>query len=77
MSSSYYGDRWHLYDPTSGALFRDKQNRVASYKDLRLDPALAFSGLPVHLPAIIAAPGSATNGFLRSGFHHYYYLEHP
>ena len=45
----YYGDRWHLYDPTYGVFFRNRSEEVASYKDLRLDPGLvtlaAFSTL--------------------------------
>ena len=36
----YYGDQWHLYDPTFGVSFLDKQGAVASYKQIRLDPSL-------------------------------------
>jgi Transglutaminase-like superfamily len=45
----YYGDRWHLYDPTYGVSFRNRSDEIASYKDVRLDPGLvtlaAFSGV--------------------------------
>jgi hypothetical protein len=54
--------------------FRDKRDRIASYKDLRLDPRLVSSAFPAHLPAIIAAPDNPAVGLYRSGFHHYYYL---
>jgi len=36
----YYGDRWHLYDPTYGVVFRNRSEEIASYKDVRLDPGL-------------------------------------
>jgi hypothetical protein len=45
----YYDDGWHIYDPTYGVCFLDKNGAVASYKDLRLLPELitqkAFQGL--------------------------------
>jgi hypothetical protein len=36
----FYDDSWHLYDPTYGISFLNHQGRVASYKELRLDPDL-------------------------------------
>jgi Transglutaminase-like superfamily len=36
----YYGDHWHLYDPTYGVFFRNRNEEIASYKELRLDPGL-------------------------------------
>jgi transglutaminase superfamily protein len=39
----FYGDRWHLYDPTYGVFFLNRNQEVASYRDLRLDPGLVTS----------------------------------
>lgn len=36
----FYEDGWHLYDPTYGVSFLNKAGVVASYKELRLNPAL-------------------------------------
>ena len=36
----FYEDGWHLYDPTYGISFLNKAGVVASYKELRLNPAL-------------------------------------
>ncbi|MGH9760399.1 MAG: transglutaminase domain-containing protein [Blastocatellia bacterium] len=36
----YYGDGWHLFDPTYGVEFRDSRGEVASYREIRLDPGL-------------------------------------
>ncbi len=36
----YYADRWHIYDPTYGAHYLNRQNVAASYAELRLDPGL-------------------------------------
>lgn len=36
----YYGDGWHIYDPTYGVHYLNRQNVVASYRELRLDPGL-------------------------------------
>ncbi|HEY7543428.1 MAG TPA: transglutaminase domain-containing protein [Blastocatellia bacterium] len=36
----YYGDAWHIYDPTYGVHYLNRQNVVASYRELRLDPGL-------------------------------------
>ena len=36
----YYGDHWHLYDPTYGVFFRNRNEEIASHKELRLDPGL-------------------------------------
>jgi hypothetical protein len=36
----YYDDTWHLYDPTYGISFVNKNGTVAGYKDLRLSPQL-------------------------------------
>jgi transglutaminase superfamily protein len=52
----FYGDAWHLYDPTYGVSFTDRAGDVASYRQLRLTPGLitpaAFARLD---PAAAAA----------------------
>jgi Transglutaminase-like superfamily len=44
----FYGDGWHLYDPTYGIFFLDGTDTIASYEQLRLHPELitgaAFQG---------------------------------
>ena len=74
VTEIYYGDRWHLYDPTVGVRFRSKGERVASYRDLKLDSTLVSYVLPDHLPAVIDARDNWPVGIYRSGLHHYYYL---
>jgi hypothetical protein len=46
----YYGGRWHLYDPTYGVHYSDATGLVASYKQLRLNPALVAPGTFSSLP---------------------------
>lgn len=74
VTEVYYGDRWHLYDPTAGVDFRNKGAGVASYKGLRLDQKFVCSALPDHLPVITDARDNWAVGIYRSGLHHYYYL---
>ncbi|HET9533190.1 MAG TPA: transglutaminase domain-containing protein [Blastocatellia bacterium] len=65
----FFGDRWHLYDPTYGIFFLDGMGRVASYKDLRLNPDLitpaAFQGFdPRTIRSILEwMPKAAGSGF--------------
>lgn len=47
----YYGSQWHLYDPTYGISFVNKQGVVASYTELRLDPQLVTPGALQRLDA--------------------------
>jgi transglutaminase-like putative cysteine protease len=75
VTEIYYGDRWHLYDPTAGVGFHDRSDRIASYRDLRLDPKLVSSAPPNHLPATADMPETSEIGIYQSGLHHYYYLK--
>ena len=59
---------------TAGAAFQDTRDRIASYKDLRLDPKFVSYVLPAHLPAIIGGRDIPSVGLFRSGFHHYYHF---
>jgi Transglutaminase-like superfamily len=36
----FYADGWHLYDPTFGVFFLNNVGAIASYRELRLNPAL-------------------------------------
>jgi hypothetical protein len=74
VAEVYYGDRWHLYDPTAGVAFK-KDGRVASHKELRLDTRQVSVGVPKHLPEAIEVGDDRLAGILRSGIHHYYYID--
>jgi hypothetical protein len=69
----YYGGGWHLYDPTFGTTFPDRQGRVASYRTLRLDPDLVaparFERFRRRYPNVST---STLRGEYASGFHHVY-----
>jgi ASC-1-like (ASCH) protein len=69
----HYAEGWHLYDPTYGAIFRNRDGRVASYREIRLDASLikreSFNSLdPQSLDKLFKWLPAAYG----SGFHHYY-----
>jgi hypothetical protein len=41
----FYDGAWHLYDPTYGVTFLNKDRQIASYKDVRLDTSLISEDL--------------------------------
>ena len=69
----YYGDQWHLYDPTYGISFLNRYSEVASYRELRLDPSLvngsAFRGIKPETTDSVLAWMPDT---YRAGFHQIY-----
>jgi Transglutaminase-like superfamily len=71
----YYGNKWHLYDPTFGISFRTRFGEVASYKDIRLDSSLirndAFQGIK---PKVAEWLWEWMPEVYSSGFHHFYYF---
>ena len=71
----FYATEWHLYDPTFGVNFTDKNGRVVSYKELRLNPGLinqnAFARFREKYPKISLKWMPSVYG---SGYHHIYYL---
>jgi hypothetical protein len=71
----FYEGKWHLYDPTFGVKFKDKDGRVVSYKELRLDPSLMtidlFSPFRRKYPKVRL---NSLPGIYSSGHHHFYYL---
>ena len=44
----FYGGDWHLFDPTYGVVYRTRDGKVASYRELRLDPSLINEDLYQH-----------------------------
>jgi hypothetical protein len=71
----FYGEGWHLYDPTYGAFFLNESGVVASYKELRLNPSLmtteAFQRLK---PEITRAALTWMPRAYGSGLHQVYYV---
>jgi hypothetical protein len=65
----FYDDQWHVYDPTYGIVFHDRDGDVASYKELRLNPdlvtSMAFAGFkPETAQGILAwMPKTYQSGF--------------
>jgi hypothetical protein len=70
----FYGGDWHLYDPTFGVKFKNKEGRVVSYKELKLNPDLIspdlFSTFQHKYPKISL---DWLVGVYTSGHHHFYY----
>ena len=68
----FYKGEWHLYDPTYGVAFKDKDGRVVSYKELRLDPGLiseeTFSAFRQLYPK---TSFYRLRNIYNSGYHHY------
>ncbi|HEY7546268.1 MAG TPA: hypothetical protein VID27_15365, partial [Blastocatellia bacterium] len=66
---------WHLYDPTYGVTFKNKDGRVASYREIRLDTSLVkqelFRSLDSEAVSKLFKWLPAAYG---SGFHHFYYF---
>lgn len=71
----FYEGSWHLYDPTFGVEFLNANGKVASYKELRLNPELISPAIFSHYRqkypqiALDYIPNIYT-----SGHHHYYYM---
>jgi transglutaminase-like putative cysteine protease len=72
----YCGGEWHLYDPTFGVRFKSRNEKVASYKEMRLDASLisedAFENLK---PNARRQLFSSLSRMYRSGHHHFYYFK--
>jgi hypothetical protein len=73
ITEVYYGNGWHLYDPTTGVTYRNNYGAVASYKELRLDSNLIFAELMSRpLSEVSSPPQNQRATVYQSGFHHYY-----
>ncbi|MEW6730555.1 MAG: transglutaminase domain-containing protein [Acidobacteriota bacterium] len=76
VTEIYYGDRWHLYDPCGSKTFHKLADRVASYKELRLNTELVSTNTILqHSPIIPTHQENWLATLYRSGFHHYYYFK--
>jgi len=73
----YYGDDWHLYDPTFGVRFLDENGRVASYRSLRLNPALVLDSAYDNYRRQYPGANSVTwmPDIYRSGYHHFFLID--
>lgn len=71
----YYSGEWHLYDPTYGAHYLNRQNVVASYRELRLDPGLIKPEVFEKFdPKIYGRVFDWMPGVYRSGIHQIYHI---
>jgi hypothetical protein len=76
VTEVYYGDRWHLYDPTIAVPLRNQQGNVASYQELRLEAnSISPRSVPDHLPMIHSSDENWLRKVYSSGFHHYYFFK--
>jgi len=72
----FYDGGWHLYDPTFGVRFHNKDGQVASYKEVRLDTSLITeslfekfnAGFRRHLMELLPSAYG-------TGYHHFYYFK--
>ena len=73
----YYGGDWHLYDPTFGVRFQDESGRVASYRSLRLNPALVLDSAYDNYRRQYPAADSVNwmPEIYRSGYHHFFLID--
>jgi hypothetical protein len=71
----FYQGEWHLYDPFLGECFKNKQGRVAGYRELRLDPGLIPAGLLERKRDFHDARLDWIPSVYASGLHHYYYFK--
>jgi len=73
----YYGGDWHLYDPTFGVRFLDETGKVASYRKLRLNPALVSLNEYDNYRRLYPKANSLNwmPGAYSSGYHHLFLME--
>ena len=72
----YYGGAWHVYDPTYGTVYRNREGEVASYEQLRLDPSAIKEELFARLtPKQRRATVALLLGVFSTGHHHFYYFK--
>ena len=69
----FYQGQWHLYDPTFGVKHKNKDSKVASYKELRLDSSLISKDIfDTYRQKYPKASLEWMQGVYSSGFHHVY-----
>src|SRR6266404_2146637 len=71
----FYNEGWHLYDPTFGLKFLNKDGTVASYRDIRLDTSLIseelFAKFTEKVQRDLRTLLPAVYG---TGYHHFFYF---
>jgi hypothetical protein len=71
----HYGGGWHIYDPTYGVHYPNRQNVAASYAELRLDPELIKREMFEKFdPKIYGKVFDWMPGVYRSGIHQVYLI---
>jgi len=69
----FYNGAWHLYDPTFGVKFHNKDGQVASYKDVRLEPTMITEDLFAKFdPEFRRKLMELLPAIYRTGYHHFY-----
>jgi hypothetical protein len=71
-----YGGGWHLYDPTYGVKFQNRDGQIASYKEVRLDTSLILEDLFQSVRRKIRhRVVEQIKGTYETGYHHFYEFE--
>lgn len=71
----FYDGEWRLYDPTFGIKFLNKEGKVASYRQMRLDPSAITEDLfSRYKPGERRRWAASLREIYRSGHHHFYYF---
>jgi len=72
----FYHGGWHLYDPTYGVKFQNKDGQIASYRDVRLDTSLISEDLFQSVRRKIRRRVvEHIKGMYATGYHHLYRFE--
>jgi|GEM_PF-1299790 len=71
----FYNEGWHLYDPTFGLKFLNKDGTVASYRDIRLDTSLISEELLARFTEKVQRDlRTLLPAVYGTGYHHYFYF---
>jgi hypothetical protein len=71
----FYGGGWHLYDPTFGLKFLNKDGTVASYRDIRLDTSLISEDLLAKFTEKVQRDlRTLLPAVYGTGYHHFFYF---
>jgi transglutaminase-like putative cysteine protease len=72
----FYDGGWHLFDPTFGLKFRNKDGTVASYRDIRLNTSLISEDLFARFDDEVRSRLlTLLPGIFQTGYHHFFYLQ--
>ncbi|PYP90182.1 MAG: hypothetical protein DMF61_00270 [Blastocatellia bacterium AA13] len=75
VTEVWYGDGWHLYDPTYGFKFISDGGRVLSYNELRLDRSrISETAMGQLKPKVRRRVLTWMPAVYASGYHHFYYI---